>query len=67
MMLWRSQQYDEEKTLLTEYLAVRLSLEWALIQSYLPIQQQQMENQIPLEHANRKLDSVGKNVHSRLV
>ena len=37
MMLWRSQQYDEEKTLLTEYLAVRLSLEWALIQSYLPI------------------------------
>ena len=49
MMLWRSQQYDEEKTLLTEYLAVRLSLEWALIQSYLPIPQQKNENQIPLE------------------
>ena len=67
MMLWRSQQYDEEKTLLTEYLAVRLSLEWALIQSHLPLPQQKKENQIPLEHANRKLDSVGKNVHSRLV
>lgn len=49
MMLWRSQQYDEEKTLLAEYLAVRLSLEWMLIQSYLPIQQQKIENHISLE------------------
>ena len=49
MMLWRSQQNDEEKTLLTQYLAVRLSLEWALIQSYLPLPQQKKENQIPVE------------------
>ncbi|WP_084786727.1 DUF2309 domain-containing protein [Bacillus tuaregi] len=39
MMLWRSQQENEEATLLTEYLAVRLLLEWALIKPYLPLQQ----------------------------
>ena len=36
-MLWRSQQSDEDKTLLIEYLAVRLSMEWAFIKPYLPL------------------------------
>ncbi|WP_026679398.1 DUF2309 domain-containing protein [Fictibacillus gelatini] len=35
MMLWRSRQSDQEKLLLTEYLAVRISMEWAFIQPYL--------------------------------
>jgi len=49
MMLWRSQQYDTDKTLLTEYLAVRLSMEWALIQPFLPLPQQRMVNQVSIE------------------
>lgn len=36
MMLWRSQQSPEEISLLTEYLAVRISLEWVLVSPYLP-------------------------------
>lgn len=43
MMLWRSKQSNEEKTLLTEYLAVRISLEWALIHPYLPFRNNQLE------------------------
>ncbi len=49
MMLWRSQQDDTEKNLLTEYLAVRLSMEWALIQPFLPLSQQRMVNQVSIE------------------
>lgn len=37
MMLWRSQQSSHEHALLTEYLAVRISMEWALIKPYLPL------------------------------
>ena len=37
MMLWRSQQSAEENSLLMEYLAVRISMEWALINPYLPL------------------------------
>jgi uncharacterized protein len=43
MMLWRSKQSNEENTLLTEYLAVRISLEWALIHPYLPFRNKQSE------------------------
>ncbi|KAA9021038.1 DUF2309 domain-containing protein [Niallia endozanthoxylica] len=49
MMLWRSQQYDTEKTLLTEYLAVRLFMEWALITPFLPLSQQRMVKQVSIE------------------
>ena len=48
-MLWRSQQSVEDKNLLIDYLAVRLSMEWALVQPYLPLTQQQVENRVPLE------------------
>ncbi len=48
-MLWRSEQSAEEKTLLMEYLAVRLSMEWAFINPYLPYPQQKIENEVSLE------------------
>ncbi|MDP4525736.1 DUF2309 domain-containing protein [Bacillus halotolerans] len=41
MMLWRSQQSSHEHALLTEYLAVRISMEWALIKPYLPLTNKQ--------------------------
>jgi len=44
MMLWRSQQSIEENSLLTEYLAVRISMEWALIKPYLPLTEQKSED-----------------------
>ncbi|QCJ42125.1 DUF2309 family protein [Bacillus sp. S3] len=37
MMLWRSQQSAEESSLLLEYLAVRISMEWALVKPFLPL------------------------------
>lgn len=40
MMLWRSQQSKQENSLLIEYLAVRISMEWALIKPYLPLPEQ---------------------------
>ncbi|WP_312097313.1 putative inorganic carbon transporter subunit DabA [Niallia sp.] len=43
MMLWRSNQSSEENALLTEYLAVRISLEWALIHPYLPFRNKQLK------------------------
>ncbi|WP_394233700.1 DUF2309 domain-containing protein [Niallia oryzisoli] len=49
MMLWRSQQSDKENTLFMEYLAVRLSMEWAIIEPYLPLPQQKVENQELIE------------------
>lgn len=48
MMLWRSQQSTQENSLLTEYLAVRISLEWALIKPYLPLSKQRSEDKVPL-------------------
>ncbi|ATH92018.1 DUF2309 domain-containing protein [Bacillus glycinifermentans] len=36
MMLWRSRQSRDEEGLLLEYLAVRLSMEWMLVEPYLP-------------------------------
>ncbi len=49
MMLWRSQQSVEQETLLTEYLAVRICMEWALINSYLPLPEKKLDNQQQLE------------------
>ncbi|MBT2606054.1 DUF2309 family protein [Bacillus sp. ISL-53] len=37
MMLWRSQQSIEESSLLFDYLAVRICLEWALVKPSLPL------------------------------
>lgn len=44
-MLWRSQEAPQEKSLLTEYLAVRISMEWALMQPYLPLSEPQLDEQ----------------------
>ncbi|MEH7224030.1 putative inorganic carbon transporter subunit DabA [Bacillus sp. JJ1566] len=49
MMLWRSQQSTTDMNLLMDYLAVRVSMEWALIQPYLPLKEQNNENYIRLE------------------
>ncbi|SEM76533.1 hypothetical protein SAMN05192533_105233 [Mesobacillus persicus] len=46
MMLYRSRQYSQEQSLLTEYLAVRLSLEWALVKPYLPLGNQPTEEKV---------------------
>lgn len=43
MMLWRSQQSSHEYALLTEYLAVRISMEWVLVKPYLPLTNHQSE------------------------
>jgi uncharacterized protein YbcC (UPF0753/DUF2309 family) len=48
MMLWRSQQSTQENSLLTEYLAVRISLEWALLKPYLPLPEQKPVREVPL-------------------
>ncbi|MEK5520508.1 DUF2309 domain-containing protein [Heyndrickxia sp. FSL W8-0423] len=48
MMLWRSQQSGQGHALLTEYLAVRLSLEWALVQPSLPISGQRSEKEVSI-------------------
>ena len=47
-MLWRLRIVAEDKTLLMEYLAVRLSMEWTFITPYLPFSQQKVENQVSL-------------------
>ena len=49
MMLWRSQQSTEENSLLTEYLAVRISMELALIKPHLPLPEQKKEDKVLLE------------------
>lgn len=48
MMLWRSQQSSHEHALLTEYLAVRISMEWALIKPYLPLNTQRSGKEISI-------------------
>ena len=37
MMLWRSQNSSEESSLLLNYLAVRISMEWASVTPFLPL------------------------------
>ncbi|WP_010284769.1 DUF2309 domain-containing protein [Bacillus timonensis] len=49
MMLWRSQQSLEDKDLLLDYVAVRVSMEWALLQPYLPFKEQKNIAKIDLE------------------
>ncbi|MBS4175013.1 putative inorganic carbon transporter subunit DabA [Bacillus sp. FJAT-49736] len=50
MILWRSQQSSHEKELLTEYLAIRISMEWALIKPYLPLSNQRMKKKVSSVH-----------------
>ncbi|MDQ0216384.1 uncharacterized protein YbcC (UPF0753/DUF2309 family) [Oikeobacillus pervagus] len=49
MMLWRSQQSAKEHSLLLEYLAVRVSMECALIKPYLPLPKQDIDAKAFLE------------------
>jgi uncharacterized protein YbcC (UPF0753/DUF2309 family) len=51
MLLWRSQQSGQAHLLLVDYLAIRLSLEWALIAPHLPFAKQKDDDEaflIPL-------------------
>lgn len=43
MMKWRTQEATGEQSLLTEYLAVRVSMEWAFVNSYLPVPPQEKD------------------------
>ena len=47
MMLWRSQQNFEDRSLVMEYLAVRISVERFLVKPYLPLTEQ--GGSVPLE------------------
>ncbi|MFD2680075.1 DUF2309 domain-containing protein [Bacillus seohaeanensis] len=48
MMLWRSQQSSHEHALLTEYLAVRISMEWVLLKPYLPLSIQRPKKEVSI-------------------
>ncbi|MFN2747855.1 DUF2309 domain-containing protein [Bacillus sp. z60-18] len=48
MMLWRSQHSREEEGLLLEYLAIRLSMEWMLVEPYLPLSKPKPEKEMQL-------------------
>ncbi|WCK54739.1 Na-translocating system protein MpsB [Aneurinibacillus sp. Ricciae_BoGa-3] len=49
MMLWRSQQNDQESSLLLEYLAVRICMEWAFLKRYLPLSKERTKEPLLLE------------------
>ncbi|MFC7391655.1 DUF2309 domain-containing protein [Scopulibacillus cellulosilyticus] len=49
MMLWRSQQSKHEQSLLLEYLAVRISMEWALLKPYLPLQKKCFKEKVKID------------------
>lgn len=46
MLMWRSQQSSQEHALLIEYLAIRISMEWALLQPYVPLSNQQSKKKV---------------------
>ncbi|MCP3738268.1 DUF2309 domain-containing protein [Rossellomorea sp. BNER] len=48
MLLWRSQQSSPERALLTEYLAVRISMECVLIKPYLPLSNQSTKKKVSI-------------------
>ncbi|MGE0999932.1 DUF2309 domain-containing protein [Bacillus sp. Gnz1/3] len=48
MVRWRSQQSIEEQELLIEYLAVRLSMELAVVKPYLPLKNQKVEKKVSI-------------------
>lgn len=49
MILWRSQQSEKEASLLTDYLAIRLTLEYTLVKPFLPIAKKETKNQTDIE------------------
>jgi len=48
MVLWQSQQSNQHDSLLMEYLAIRICLEWVFIKPYLPLPKQTFKNEISL-------------------
>ncbi|MFC4320438.1 DUF2309 domain-containing protein [Litchfieldia salsa] len=48
MMLWRSRNSTHEHAILTDYLAIRITLEWALMQPYLPCPRQQSKIKVSI-------------------
>ncbi|MDD1367886.1 Na-translocating system protein MpsB, partial [Bacillus sp. MHSD17] len=46
MILWRSRQSTQEQELVIEYLAVRISMELAIVKPYLPIKNQRAEKKV---------------------
>jgi uncharacterized protein YbcC (UPF0753/DUF2309 family) len=48
MMLWRSERSTQDDSYVLDYLAVRITMEYALIQSYLPITDDK-NDKVPLE------------------
>lgn len=46
MIRWRSQQSIQEQELMIEYLAVRISMELAIVKPYLPIKNQKIEKKV---------------------
>ncbi len=50
MIRWRSQQSIQEQELVIEYLAVRISMELAIVKPYLPIKNQKIEKKLRLSH-----------------
>ncbi|TFD92939.1 DUF2309 domain-containing protein [Jeotgalibacillus sp. R-1-5s-1] len=49
MMQWRSSQSAQEKSLLKEYAAVRLSIEWLLLKPFLPLEGAQNHKEVPVK------------------
>ncbi|WP_091661778.1 DUF2309 domain-containing protein [Alteribacillus iranensis] len=47
-ILWRTNQSDQETDLLTEYVAVRIAMEWALLKPFLPVKHSYRETRIPV-------------------
>lgn len=50
MIRWRSQQSIQEQELLIEYLAVRISMELAIVKPYLPLKNQKVEKKFRSSH-----------------
>ncbi|HFR4222690.1 TPA: putative inorganic carbon transporter subunit DabA, partial [Bacillus cereus] len=48
MIRWRSQQSIQEQELLIEYLAVRISMELAIVKPYLPLKNQKVEKKVSI-------------------
>ncbi|WP_040209117.1 DUF2309 domain-containing protein [Neobacillus jeddahensis] len=49
MMLWRTQQQIKDSSLLTDYLAIRISMELILLKPHFPLSKQGREEQVRLE------------------
>ena len=50
MIRWRSQQSIKEQALVIEYLAVRISMELAIVKPYLPLKNQKVEKKFRSSH-----------------